>query len=69
MASGVAHRLFKSGFKVCLTEISRPLAVRRLVSFCEAVYDQEKTVEGVTALRITKPAEIFSVWEEGKLPR
>ena len=29
MASGVAHRLFKSGFKVCLTEISQPLAVRR----------------------------------------
>jgi xanthine dehydrogenase accessory factor len=68
MASGVAHRLFKSGFKVCFTEISRPLAVRRLVSFCEAVYDQQQTVEGVTALRITKPAEIFSVWEEGKLP-
>lgn len=67
-ASGVAHRLFKSGFKVCLTEISRPLAVRRMVSFCEAVYDQKKTVEGVTALRIAEPAEIFSVWEEGKLP-
>ncbi len=68
MASGVAHRLFKSGFKVCLIEISRPLAVRRLVSFCEAVYDRKKTVEGVTALRIDKPSEIFSVWEEGKLP-
>jgi xanthine dehydrogenase accessory factor len=68
MASGVAHRLFKSGFKVCFTEISLPLAVRRLVSFCEAVYDHEKTVEEVTARRITKPAEIFSVWEEGKIP-
>jgi len=68
MASGIAHRLFKSGFKVCLTEISRPLAVRRLVSFCEAVYDREKTVEGVTALRVAKQSEIFSVWQEGKIP-
>ena len=68
MASGVAHCLFKSGFSLCLTETSQPLAVRRLVSFCEAVYDREKTVEGVTALLIVKPSEIFSVWKEGKLP-
>lgn len=68
MASGVAHCLFKSGFKVCLTEISRPMAVRRLVSFCEAVYDRKKIVEGVTAIRIDEPREIFSIWEEGKIP-
>ena len=68
MASGVAHRLFKSGFKVCLIEIAQPLAVRRLVSFCEAVYDREKTVEEVTALRVAKPSEIFSIWQEGKIP-
>lgn len=67
MASGVAHCLFKSGFKVCLVEISRPIAVRRMVSFCEAIYDREKTVEGVTAIRIDEPKEVFSVWEEGKL--
>jgi len=68
MASGVAHCLFKSGFNVCLTETSQPLAVRRLVSFCEAVYDRGKTVEGVTALLVINPSEIFSVWEERKLP-
>ena len=68
MGSGVAHCLFKSGFKVCLTDISRPLAVRRLVSFCEAVYDREKTLEGVTAVRISKPSEMFSVWQEEKIP-
>ena len=50
------------------SENVQPLAVRRMVSFCEAVYDREKTVEGITALRIAKPSEIFSVWEEGKLP-
>lgn len=68
MASGVAHRLFTSGFRICLTEISRPLAVRRLVSFSEAVYDGEKTVEEVTAIRISQPAEIFLAWEERKIP-
>ena len=37
MATGVAYRLFQSGFRVCLTEIAKPLAVRREVSFSEAV--------------------------------
>ena len=32
MGTGVAHRLTRSGFRVCLTEISQPLAVRRAVS-------------------------------------
>ena len=67
-ASGVAHRLFVSGFNICLVETSSPLAVRRMVSFCEAVYDREKIVEGVAAVRINEPAEVFSVWEEEKLP-
>jgi hypothetical protein len=49
MASGVAHHWFRAGFKLCLTETSSPMAIRRLVSFSEAVYDGEKTVEGVKA--------------------
>lgn len=67
-ATGVAYRLFKCGFKICFTEIAEPLAVRREVSFCEAVYDGEKTVEGVTAKRIDDPADIPKVWKEGKIP-
>ncbi|MBN1545453.1 MAG: EF2563 family selenium-dependent molybdenum hydroxylase system protein [Syntrophaceae bacterium] len=67
-ATGVAHRLFKAGFKLCFTEIAEPLAVRREVSFCEAVYDGEKTVEGVTAKKIDNQTEIAQVWQEGKIP-
>ena len=32
MASGIAQRLVRSGFRVCMTEIPEPLAVRRAVS-------------------------------------
>jgi xanthine dehydrogenase accessory factor len=67
-ATGVAYRLFKAGFKLCFTEIAEPLAVRREVSFCEAVYDGEKTVEGVTAKKIAGAADIAAVWREGKIP-
>ena len=68
MATGVAHRLVQSHFKICMIELFQPLAVRREVSFCEAVYDGEKEVEGVRAKLIPKSEGIPSAWKEGKIP-
>jgi len=68
MASGVAHRLHQSHFKVCMLEIPHPIAVRREVSFCEAIYEGEKEVEGVRSKFISKPEEILSVWKDEKIP-
>ena len=62
MASGVAHRLCQSHFKICLLEIPHPLAVRREVSFCEAIYEGEKEVEGVWAKLISRAEEIPATW-------
>ena len=68
MATGVAWRLVQSHFQVLLTEIPRPLAVRREVSFCEAVYDGTKTVEGVSAVLISSVDQAPGVWAEGQVP-
>ncbi|HUL29589.1 MAG TPA: selenium-dependent molybdenum cofactor biosynthesis protein YqeB, partial [Thermodesulfobacteriota bacterium] len=68
IASGVGHRLHRSHFKVCMTEIPRPLAVRREVAFSEAIYENGKEVEGVRAEFVPKPEEIESVWREGNIP-
>lgn len=68
LGTGVAHRLFYAHFKVCLTEIAHPQAVRRGVSFCEAVYEGENEIEGVVAKLVTSPEEIFQVWKAGKIP-
>jgi len=69
MASGVTFRLYKSGFKkICMTDISQPKAVRREVSFCEAIYDGEKTVEGLTAKLIESYENIKGSWHIGQLP-
>jgi xanthine dehydrogenase accessory factor len=68
MASGVAWRLYQCGFSIFLTETDQPLAVRRKVSFCEAVYDEQTKVEGVEALLITDPDDRFRAWAEGKIP-
>lgn len=51
LASSIAHRLFRCGFTVAMTEVDEPLAVRRSVSFCSAVWDGQSTVEGVTGRR------------------
>jgi len=67
VGSAVAHRLHRSGFRVCLTELPRPLAINRGVAFSEAVYDGEKEVEGVVARRVESPEEAFTAWREGKL--
>jgi xanthine dehydrogenase accessory factor len=68
VASGVAHKLARAHFRVCMTETSQPLAVSRGVAFCEAVYDGGKGVEGITAQRIESPSQIEKVWRQKKLP-
>ena len=54
LASGVALRLHRAGFGVLISELPQPLAVRRTVSFAEAVYEGQVTVEGISA-RLVKP--------------
>jgi len=68
IASGVAWRLHKCGLRVFITEIPQPMAVRRKVSFCEAVYDGHALVEGVEGLLIKKADDVYSVWDRGKIP-
>ncbi|MEG1606566.1 MAG: selenium-dependent molybdenum cofactor biosynthesis protein YqeB [Clostridia bacterium] len=51
LATGVAVRLRHAGVSVVMTDLARPTAVRRTVSFCEAIPNGEATVEDVRALR------------------
>ncbi|MBW2065899.1 MAG: EF2563 family selenium-dependent molybdenum hydroxylase system protein [Deltaproteobacteria bacterium] len=68
MATGVAWRLKQCGFRVLITEIERPMAVRRKVSFCEAVYEGHVLVEGVEAVLARDAQEAHAVMEAGKIP-
>jgi xanthine dehydrogenase accessory factor len=68
VASGVAHKLARARFRVCMTETSQPLAVSRGVAFCEAIYDGEKEVEGITAKLVASSDQIEKVWRQNKLP-
>jgi len=71
LASGVALRLYKSGFKVVITELPKPLAVRRLASFSEAIYTGEMTLEGIVAKRVNEiddPLRILQLLSKGRVP-
>jgi xanthine dehydrogenase accessory factor len=68
LASGVAYRLFKSGFTIITTEIAHPLVVRRTVSFAEAVYAGTVAVEGITAALADSREQALDMAEHGIIP-
>ena len=67
LASGVALRLYRSGLKVIVSELPQPLAVRRTVSFAEAVFDGQVEVEGVTA-RLVEREQVQVTLDAGEIP-
>jgi xanthine dehydrogenase accessory factor len=68
LATGVAHRLHRSGFKVLLLEVAQPLVVRRTVSFAQAVIDGETVVEAVRAVNVTDLDGIRAAWQQAVIP-
>jgi xanthine dehydrogenase accessory factor len=68
MASGIAWRLYMANLKkIFMMDVERPLAVRREVSFCEALLDERQTVEGVEAAKAKDFRGIKDIWREGKI--
>ena len=61
-------RLWHAGFRVVMTELEKPLAIRRTVAFSEAIYNGEATVEGVTARHVKSSMEVESTWNENVIP-
>ena len=71
LASGVAIRLHHSGFKVVIIELPKPLAVRRLASYSEAVYSGEITIENIVGRRVNEiddPLRVLQLLSKGRIP-
>jgi xanthine dehydrogenase accessory factor len=69
MGSAVAWRLHQANFRhIFILETPHPLAVRRTVSFCEAVHDGTSEVEGVRSVLVQGPGEFREVWDRGEIP-
>jgi len=67
LATGTIYKLYKSGFSVLVLEIAHPSAIRRNVSFCEAIYQGTQTVEDVTCVLADSLDSAVSLLEQGKL--
>ena len=68
LSTGVACRLYRANFRrILMLETPAPLAVRRRVSFCEAIHEQTMMVEGIEAVRIGKGPGLFTAWKNGKI--
>lgn len=69
LATGIACRLYRGGFvRLLMTEIEHPLAVRRMVSFCEAVYEGSCSVEGIQSVKISDTMEVDKAWKDRLIP-
>jgi xanthine dehydrogenase accessory factor len=71
LASGVALRLYRVGFKILISELAQPLVVRRRVSFAEAIFAGETTVENVTARKVADASDtlrVLQIFAKGHIP-
>lgn len=68
LASGIAHRLKKSGLDIVMTEINKPTTVRRTVAFSQAVFDNEVSIEGIKGVKVNNIDEVYKVIQEGNIP-
>lgn len=68
LASGVALRLHRVGLSVLIVERPQPLAVRRTVSFAQAVYDGEMQIEELVGRLVADTTGAGACWAKGEIP-
>lgn len=68
LASGVIVRCVRAGWAVAVTELAQPLAVRRLVSFSQAIYDGKIVIEGIEAVRVDDFSSLVGALNRNQVP-
>jgi len=68
LASGIALRLWRCGYRVILSELPVPLCIRRTISFSSAVFDKSAKVENAEGILIQNISEANKIWNENHIP-
>ncbi len=68
LASGVAHRLHRAGFRIVITELPVPMVVRRGVALAQSVFTGEVEIEGVKGRLIKSTDQITRLLESSVIP-
>lgn len=61
IATGIALRLHRAGYRLILTDLPQPTSIRRTVCFSEAIWHGRCTVEDVEALLAHSPEEALAI--------
>lgn len=67
IASGVAFRLFQSGFSVVMSDLPIPTSIRRTTCFSEAIIQGQTNVEHITAVFAKDAEEAKQIMAEGNI--
>ncbi len=67
LATGTIHRLARCGFNVLALETEDPSAIRRSVSFCEAVFDGRAEIEGVICEKAENADALEEIFKRGNV--
>jgi xanthine dehydrogenase accessory factor len=68
LGTGVVYRLQRARLRVAVTELSRPLVIRRAVALATAVYEGVVEVEGMVGRRVAEDQEVTTAWQQGEVP-
>ena len=68
LGTGGAIRLHRAGWRILVTELPQPLAIRRAVAFASAMYTGSIEVEGVVAHKIDHLDQAAKVWANNHIP-
>ncbi len=68
LATAVVYRLHQAGFPVIVTELARPLVVRREVAVATAVLQNQIQVENLLAQLVHSPAEALAMAYTDMIP-
>ena len=67
IATGIALRLHRSGYRLILTDLPQPTSIRRTVCFSEAVWRGRCTVEDTEAVLAHTPQKALALTEQGRV--
>ncbi|MDD7538388.1 MAG: molybdenum hydroxylase, partial [Oscillospiraceae bacterium] len=68
LASGIALRLYRSGIGIVMTDLERPMSIRRTVAFSDAILRGTMTVEDVTAKFAENAQQAREFLAQGTIP-
>ncbi len=68
IATGTIAKLYQCGFPLLILETANPSCIRRTISFCEAVSEQEMVVEGIKAKKAESLEEAYKIYQQGNVP-